>query len=145
MRDCGEVLALAKPPRPNPPATVPKGLLNQKQEQKQEQEDSSDLVTESDQAPQVSEFRIPLNDGTEYGVLLSDIEEWRLAYQAVDIESELRQMRTWSMANPTKKKTSRGVPAFIVKWLSKAQDNPGAARAYAGGGGGSAMAQETFV
>ena len=34
-------------------------------------------------------------------------------------------MRTWCMANKAKRKTPRGIEVFIVRWLSKAQDNPG--------------------
>ena len=31
-------------------------------------------------------------------------------------------MKAWCDANPSRKKTRRGVKAFIVKWLSKEQD-----------------------
>lgn len=106
------------------PSQAPcKPLPSQEQEQEQEQENiSPDLLAESEQPP--SEFSIPLNDSTEYRVPTKDVEEWRLAYQAVDVAQELRQMRVWILANPTKRKTRRGVAAFIVRWLSKAQDTP---------------------
>lgn len=125
-----------------------KPLRSQEQEQEQEQAGSFDLLPESQPAPQpVSDIRIPLNDGTEHAVLLSDIAEWSATYPAVDVEGELRKMRTWVRANPTKRKTARGVTSFIVKWLGKTQDNPGAARSFGaqavGGGGG--MSQETYV
>lgn len=83
-----------------------------------------------DSAP-VTDFAIPLVDQTEYRVPVTELGEWERAYPAVDVRQELREMRAWSLANPTKKKTPRGVASFIVKWLSKAQDNPGAARSYA--------------
>jgi hypothetical protein len=41
MRECAEVLAIEWEPSPNPSATVVEPLLNQKQEQKQEQDSSS--------------------------------------------------------------------------------------------------------
>lgn len=72
----------------------------------------------------VSSFAIPLVDGTEYQVPIRELDEWRIAYPAVDVPQELREMRVWCMANPTKRKTRRGAPAFAVKWLAKAQDTP---------------------
>ena len=72
----------------------------------------------------VSSFAIPLVDKTEYRVTTRELDEWRRAYPAVDVEQELREMRVWCMANPTKRKTRRGAPAFAVKWLAKAQDTP---------------------
>lgn len=141
MRACAEVLAIEIPPAPNPPGTVGKGLLNQKQKQKQdlnqEQDDSADLLTES--TPVLSEFSIPLNDGTEHAISKSDVEMWTETYRAVDVEQELREMRVWSLANPSNRKTSRGVAAFIVRWLGKAQDTPGRARPSA------ATGEATFV
>jgi hypothetical protein len=77
----------------------------------------------------LSGFAIPLNDGSEWTVPLVTLEEWRGAYQAVDVEQELREMRTWSLANKPNRKTRRGVEAFAVRWLSKAQDTPGRSKA----------------
>ena len=34
---------------------------------------------------------------------------------------ELKKMQAWSDANPEKRKTARGVKAFIVNWLSREQ------------------------
>lgn len=79
----------------------------------------------ADAEPVVSGFAIPLNDGSEWAIPLATVEEWRAAYPAVDVDQELREMRTWANANPAKRKTSRGVAAFAVRWLGKAQDTPG--------------------
>lgn len=80
-------------------------------------------------APELSGFAIPLNDGTEWGVPLATVSEWRETFPAVDVEQELREMRAWANANPAKRKTSRGVQAFAVRWLAKAQDTPSRSRA----------------
>lgn len=40
------------------------------------------------------------------------------------MEEELRRMNVWFDANPTRRKTSRGIRRFIVNWLSIHQDNP---------------------
>ena len=72
---------------------------------------------------------IPLNDGTEFVVGKKDVEEWRKAYPAVDVEQELREMRAWCQANPKLRKTKNGVRRFIVSWLARQQDkgHPGMA------------------
>lgn len=72
----------------------------------------------------VSSFAIPLVDGTDFQVTVRELDEWSRAYPAVDVPKELRQMRVWCLANPAKRKTRRGAPAFAVKWLAKAQDTP---------------------
>lgn len=82
---------------------------------------------------QASGFAIPLNDGTEWEVPSGDLAEWVKAFPAADVEQELRAMRAWALGNPTKRKTSRGVAAFAVRWLQKAQDTPSRGRGSSGG------------
>ena len=48
-----------------------------------------------------------------------------LPYPAVDVIQQLRNMRGWLDANPAKRKTKRGINAFIVRWLAKEQDKGG--------------------
>lgn len=68
---------------------------------------------------------IPLNDGSEYGVTETMYNEFCSCYPSVDVKQELLKMRAWSLSNPTKKKTKRGVTKFINGWLSKEQDKGG--------------------
>lgn len=86
----------------------------------------------------LSGFAIPLNDGSEWQVPRSTVDEWTATYPAVDVEQELREMRAWANANTTRRKTARGVASFVVRWLSKAQDTPGRGKQ-------SAPATEHFV
>lgn len=88
----------------------------------------------ADAEPVLSGFAIPLNDGSEWAIPLATVEEWAQAYPAVDVPQELREMRAWANANPAKRKTSRGVAAFAVRWLSKAQDTPGRSSGLNGAG-----------
>lgn len=90
-------------------------------EGKGEEGDSAEPETVST-PPVVS---IPLNDNTEHPVLQSEIDEWQRTYPAVDVAQQLREMRTWSLANSANRKTARGVNAFIVRWLGKEQDKGG--------------------
>jgi hypothetical protein len=97
-------------------------------EGKERKEDSSD----PDGSEQPSGFALPLNDGSEWVVTARTLSEWVQSFPAVDVEQELRQMRAWALANPAKRKTSRGVAAFAVRWLGKAQDTPGRSRGNSG-------------
>ncbi len=65
-----------------------------------------------------------LNDNTEYPIYHEDVEKWRTLYPAVDIVPELNKMYGWLDANPTRRKTKRGIKRFINNWLSKEQDKP---------------------
>lgn len=55
----------------------------------------------------------------------TDIIAWQRAYPAVDVHQELMAMESWLDANPTKRKTARGIKSFVVRWLSKSQDRGG--------------------
>lgn len=65
---------------------------------------------------------ILLNDKTEYQITEADVAAWKELYQAVDIMQELRKMKGWADANPSKRKTRNGIKRFINAWLSKEQD-----------------------
>ena len=63
-----------------------------------------------------------LNDKTFFDVTNDDLAKWTRLYPAVDVMQELRKMSGWCDSNPTKRKTRRGIRAFITSWLSKEQD-----------------------
>ncbi len=65
-----------------------------------------------------------LNDGSDYAIFKNNAEKWKKLYPAVDVEQQLRNMIGWCDANPTKRKTRRGIAKFINSWLAKAQDRP---------------------
>lgn len=68
---------------------------------------------------------LPLNDGAEYGVTESQVTQWQSLYPAVDVIQQLRNMRGWLDANPSRRKTRRGINAFCASWLSREQDKGG--------------------
>lgn len=76
---------------------------------------------ESEQAEQPV-ICIPLNNNTEYPIYFEFVQEMQNLYPNVDVMSEFRKMRGWSITNPKRRKTSRGVQSFINNWLAKAQD-----------------------
>lgn len=71
---------------------------------------------------------LPLNDGTEYGITQDDIDHWKELYPSVDVEQEIRNMIGWLEGNKSRRKTRRGITAFITSWLSKEQDRGRAAK-----------------
>lgn len=65
---------------------------------------------------------IPLVDGTYFDVPEDKIPLWQQAYPAVNIDQELKKIIAWCDANPTKRKTRRGVLKFINAWLERSQN-----------------------
>jgi len=60
----------------------------------------------------------------EYPVTADEVREWAEAFPGVDVRAELKRMRVWLVANPRKRKTRRGISAFVVSWLTRQQDRP---------------------
>jgi hypothetical protein len=67
-------------------------------------------------------FELMLNDGKTYPITQEQVSRWEGLYPAVDVPQTIREMIGWLEANPTKRKTHRGVLRFIVSWLSREQD-----------------------
>ena len=58
-----------------------------------------------------------------FNITIEDKAGWLDAFPACDINQELRKMREWLLANPTKKKSN--YRKFINNWLSSEQDKGG--------------------
>ncbi|WP_432629161.1 helix-turn-helix domain-containing protein [Brotaphodocola sp.] len=95
---------------------------------KDDQETETHSPEANESAPACTGIKIILNDKSFYDVPVGKLAIWREAYPAVDVESELKKMTAWCDSNPTKRKTRRGVEAFINNWLSRAQDRGGSNR-----------------
>ena len=66
-----------------------------------------------------------LNNGDTYTPDDADVIQWQKAYPAIDVYQELNAMESWLDANPTKRKTPRGIKRFVNSWLARAQDKGG--------------------
>lgn len=75
--------------------------------------------------PLVPVICLLLNTGKEYPVYQGMLDEWQALYPALDVLQELRKMRGWIDANPSRRKTKTGIKRFCVNWLSRAQDRAG--------------------
>lgn len=67
-------------------------------------------------------IKIILNDKTYYPISNDLLNQYKELYPAVDVEQELRKFAAWSLSNPTKRKTKRGILRSINSWLSSEQD-----------------------
>lgn len=83
---------------------------------------SAELKKHSSTQPIIA---LPLNTGEEYPIDTEQAEEWAGLYPAVDVIQQLRAMRGWLNANPSKRKTKNGILRFVNTWLSKEQDRGG--------------------
>lgn len=74
--------------------------------------------------PEADVEAVVLTDGTEWRPTVYMYEEYKRLYPGVDIDGEFRKIRAWCLGNEKKRKTKRGVKAFVSSWLSRAQDRP---------------------
>jgi len=58
-----------------------------------------------------------------YPVTEAQVARWQEAHPGLDVTRELGRARVWLEANPTRAKTHRGMPRFLVAWLGRAQDS----------------------
>ena len=73
-----------------------------------------------------------LNTGERWEPEDIDVIAWSKAYPAVDVFQELRAMESWLDANPTKRKTPKGIKRFVNSWLARSQDRGGSSPAVIG-------------
>lgn len=113
-----------------------KSMPNQEQEQEQDKEEPS---LRSGSCPEVVEppsghvpeelpklvGTLPLADGSDFEVRQNLVDELAPLFPGVDVVNEMRRMKAWLLAKPKRKKTKRGVRAFITGWLDKEQNERG--------------------
>jgi hypothetical protein len=52
------------------------------------------------------------------------LAEWAAAYPGLDARLEAERMRLWLEANPSRRKTFRGMGSFALAWLARSQNTP---------------------
>lgn len=81
---------------------------------------------ETDSAPQADAspvlITLILNTGEEHPITQQTVDQLSPIYPGVDIMAELRAMKGWCIGHPAKRKTKRGIMAFVTNWLKTAQD-----------------------
>ena len=63
--------------------------------------------------------------GTEWSLTVQQVAEWRGLFPALDVLTEARHALAWVMANPGRRKTVKGMPAFLVNWFNRAVNHGG--------------------
>jgi len=109
--------AIAYPhPHPHPhPKPEPKARKNTS---------CSEVATATPSQPII--FSVPLIPSHgEFGVTAVMVAEWESCFPNVDVEQTLREIRAWSLANPTKRKTKSGAMRFITAWMQREQNKGG--------------------
>ena len=61
----------------------------------------------------------------EWHLTASYVAELSGDYPGLDVLGECRSARAWCVANPAKRKTAKGLPAFLVNWLNRAVNSGG--------------------
>lgn len=59
---------------------------------------------------------------TEWHLTRSQVSDWSELFPGVDVLAECRKALAWVLANPAKRKTHRGMPSFLVRWLQRVTD-----------------------
>ncbi len=58
-----------------------------------------------------------------WDVTKPQVKRWRELFPSLDIGKECRAALAWVEADPTRRKTSKGMPRFLVGWFNKAQNS----------------------
>lgn len=68
-----------------------------------------------------------LNDGNDWEPNTETVLKWKEKFKGtgVNVERELVKMDLWCDANPTKRKTPKGIKSFCTRWLLNAEKQNG--------------------
>jgi len=95
---------------------------DKEKEKDKDKEKDDTYCAEPEKSGSTPTISLPLNDGNFYPISLEQCQEWAGLYPAVDVIQQLRNMLGWLNANPTKRKTRRGINKFVNGWLAREQD-----------------------
>lgn len=95
-----------------------------KEEEGKGTEGSSEAPRRSEpDSPICLEFPTTGPGGSSWRLRRVQVDEWRATYPGVDVLAECRRALAWVKANPGRKKTAKGMPKFLLSWLSRAVDS----------------------
>lgn len=58
----------------------------------------------------------------EYGIIQKQVDQWTELFPGVQVMQTLREIKAWNVANPSRRKTRRGIEKHVVGWLSREQN-----------------------
>lgn len=68
-------------------------------------------------------IEIPLIGDKVYRMPESLVDEYQKLYTGIDVRQEIREYKAWTLSNPNKRKTERGILRSINCWLEKNQNS----------------------
>lgn len=83
--------------------------------------DSSEPSRSSEPVDNSIVFDCVGKDAGQWNPPLKLIQVFRDAYPHHDVVAELRKAVAWIVANPAKRKTKKGMPAFLNRWMERAK------------------------
>lgn len=97
-------------------------------------EDSSELETSSKPNSEIL-FQPPIIFPTkgktgEWALPLGLFHDIQETFKDAPILDWIMQARLWAIANPIKQKTARGMPSFLIGWVTRQNDRPAQPRTY---------------
>ena len=107
------------------PAQDQVGIQEQEQEQEQEKkeyfcsEPENTGVRAADDGDKILEFPTVGKEKT-WSLKESKQKQYQELYPNLDVPQEIRKARQWCIDNPGRRKTNRGMTAFLGRWLDKA-------------------------
>ena len=67
-------------------------------------------------------FELPLSDGNSYFVVQESLDDWTDMFPSINVLIELKRMKAYLDAHPNKKRKAHEMENFVLRWLSKEQD-----------------------
>jgi len=110
------------PEQPDEPGDHPGQIRGDKRrvEEKREEKKREDGCAEpSASAPAVLTFP---TKGGDWALTQSHIGKLAEAHPALDVVGECRKALLWIDTNPGRRKTTKGMPAFLARWMGRAAD-----------------------
>lgn len=88
---------------------------------------SNTIVRATTQSSEIAWY-LATNSNDTVAITTEQVQRWQTLYPNVDVMQSLRSMAGWLEANPTRRKTKRGMLKFVNNWLQREQDKPNAPR-----------------
>jgi hypothetical protein len=61
--------------------------------------------------------------GKEWHLTKADLDAWNPLYPGVDVFAQCQRALAWVKADPSRRKTAKGMPKFLVGWFNRTVDN----------------------
>ena len=98
-------------------------------EGKGREEEGKEYSTQESPSPAILDFPTVGSGPKSWPLVQNKISEYQTSFPGIDILSECRKARQWCVDNPSRRKTFKGMPAFLSRWLGRAQDSDQVSRA----------------